>query len=98
MKRFGFFLIFSEKKIFFSEKKHSFFIIFYNIEKKKVTELKSIAKDFGFRRYSKLRKHELIQMIQDFLDNQRNSSNILDELVPEIKLPILQPTKFSVKK
>ena len=67
------------------------------MESKKVTELKSIAKELGLSRYSKLRKHELIQMIRRFMDNQRDSSNILDETVPEINITILKPTQFSAR-
>ena len=66
----------------------------------KVSELKSLAKQFGLNRYSKLRKQELIliieerkrELIQEAVresDRKRNSSNILDESVPEIKIPIL---------
>ena len=69
------------------------------MENKKVPELKSITKQLGLNRYSKLRKRELIQKIQERereliqeADQKRNSSNILDEQVPEINIPIPKPT------
>ena len=61
------------------------------MQNKTVKELKSLAKDLGLRGYSQLRKAELIQM-------RRNSSNILDEPVPEINVPILEPVQFIAKK
>ena len=65
------------------------------MKNKKVPELKSIAKKLGLSRYGKLRKHELIRMIQDFQDNERNSSVILDEADPKTNIQILKPTQFS---
>ena len=44
----------------------------------KVSELKAEAKRLGLKRYSRLSKLELINLIA------RNSSPILDETVPEI--------------
>ena len=68
----------------------------------KVSELKSLAKQFGLNRYSKLRKQELIQIVEERKreliresDQKRNFSDILDESVPEIKTPILKPTPVS---
>ena len=68
----------------------------------KVSELKSLAKQFGLNRYSKLRKQELIQIVEERKreliresDQKRNFSNILDESVPEIKIPILKLTPVS---
>ena len=67
------------------------------MENKKVKELKLIAKQYGLHRYSKLRKAELIHLIkeherkQEELSSKVNSSNILDEAVPEINIPILKP-------
>ena len=64
----------------------------------KVSELKSLAKQFGLNRYSKLRKQELIQIVEERKrelieesDRKRNTSSLLDESVPEIKIPILKP-------
>ena len=56
---------------------------------------KSLAKELRLRGYSKLRKAELIQMIEDHRRN--SSSNILDEPVPEINVPILKPMQFTAK-
>ena len=68
------------------------------MENKKVKELKFIAKKYGLHRYSKLRKAELIHLIKEHerkveeeLTRKVNSSNILDEAVPEINIPILKP-------
>ena len=67
------------------------------MENKKVKELKLIAKQYGLHRYSKLRKAELIHLIQEHerkqeeLTRKVNSSIILDEAVPEINIPILKP-------
>ena len=74
------------------------------MENKKVQELKLIAKQYGLHGYSKLRKAELIHVIKEHerkqestrkaeeeLTRKINSSNILDEAVPEINIPILKP-------
>ena len=68
------------------------------MENKKVKELKFIAKKYGLHRYSKLRKAELIYLIKEHerkveeeLTRKVNSSNFLDEAVPEINIPILKP-------
>ena len=91
---------------------------------KTVKELKSTAKESGLKGYSKLRKFELIKMIEDYkhnesanklrsfskefgarhcdfikkIDHKRNSSNILDEAVPEIKCntPTLKPNQHNI--
>ena len=92
---------------------------------KTVKELKSTAKELGLKGYSKLRKFELIKMIEDYkhnesanklrsfskefgarhrdfikkIDRKKNSSNILDEAVPEINTPIPKPKRLeSLKK
>ena len=69
----------------------------------KVSELKSLAKQFGLNRYSKLRKQELIQIVEERKreliresDRKKNSFSLLDESVPEIKIPILKPTPVSL--
>ena len=90
---------------------------------KTVKELKYTAKEIGLKGYSKLRKFELIQMIEDYkhnestnksrsfakefgarhrdfiknIDRNRNSSNIMDDPVPEIKVPILKPKQFTAR-
>ena len=89
---------------------------------KTVKELKSTAKELGLKGYSKLRKFELIKMIEDYkhnestnklrsfskefgvrhrdlikkIDRKRNSSNILDEEVPEINTPTLKPNQHNI--
>ena len=81
---------------------------------KTVKELKYTAKELGLKGYSKLRKFELIKMIEDYKHNEStnklrsfskefgarhrdfiknndrkiNSSSIMYEPVPEIKVPI----------
>ena len=55
---------------------------------KKLPELKTEAKRLGLKRYSRLKKAELINLIA------RNSSPILDEETPEIDSEILKPTKY----
>ena len=61
------------------------------MQNKTVKELKFLAKDLGLSRYSRLRKAELIQMIEDHRRN--SSSNILDET----NVPILGPVQFTAK-
>ena len=55
---------------------------------KKLPELKAEAKRLGLKRYSRLKKAELINLLT------RNSSPILDEEIPEIDSEILKPTKY----
>ena len=56
---------------------------------RKLPELKAEAKRLGLKRYSRLKKAELINLIA------RNSSPILDEETPEIDSEIiLKPTKY----
>ena len=55
---------------------------------KKLPELKAEAKRLGLKRYSRLKKAELINLLT------RNSSPILDEEIPEMDSDILQPTKY----
>ena len=55
---------------------------------KKLPELKAEAKRLGLKRYSRLKKAELINLIA------RNSSPILDEEIPEIDSEILKPRKY----
>ena len=63
----------------------------------KVSELRDEAKRLGLRRYSHLRKAELIDVINQARERERersrNLSPIFDEPVPEINLQILQPTR-----
>ena len=55
---------------------------------RKLPELKAEAKRLGLKRYSRLKKAELINLID------RNSSPILDEEISEIDSEILKPTKY----
>ena len=55
---------------------------------RKLPELKAEAKRLGIKRYSRLKKAELINLIA------RNSSPILDEEIPEMDSEILKPTKY----
>ena len=55
---------------------------------KNLPELKAEAKRLGLKRYSRLKKADLINLIA------RNSNPILDEEIPEIDSEILKPTKY----
>ena len=55
-----------------------------------VKELKQRAKDRGLKGYSKLRKQELLDLVFP--------TSLLDEPVPDIKSPILQPSMFGKAK
>ena len=55
---------------------------------KNLPELKAEAKWLGLKRFSRLKKADLINLIA------RNSSPILDEEIPEIDSEILKPTKY----
>ena len=55
---------------------------------KNLPELKAKAKRLGLKRFSRLKKADLINLIA------RNSSPILDEEIPEIDSEILKPTKY----
>ena len=64
------------------------------MENKKVKDLKLIAKQYDLHGYSKLRKAELIHVINEHERKQEstrkvNSSSNLDEAVSEINIPFL---------
>ena len=65
-----------------------YFLYTYKMESMKISELKAEVKRLGLRRYSRLRKAELIDLLL------RNQNPILDESVPEIDFPILKPTEY----
>ena len=69
------------------------------MDRLKVTELKAEAKRLGLKRYSNLRKAELIDVINQAHERERgrsrNLSPIFDEPVPEINS---QTNKSSEKK
>ena len=72
------------------------------MDKLKVPELKAEAKRLGLRRFSRLRKAELIDVINQGHERERERSRnltpIFDEPVPEINSQILQPTRAVKKK
>ena len=67
------------------------------MENKTVKELKSLAKDRGIPRYYRMLKAELIEALgntpQNPISVSNTSSNIMDEPIPEINVPILEPSK-----
>lgn len=75
-----------------------------NLGKKTVKELKALAKSLGLKRYSKLRKKELIELIEEKMKKEtlvggaNSRKNIMDEEVPEISVPVLDPIQEKVKK
>ena len=70
-----------------------------------VRTLKITAKDLGLKGYSKLNKSELIKLLKPYEeqikrlaeDKKPKRVNIMDEPVPEIKVPILKPMQFTAK-
>ena len=76
-----------------------------------VKALKITAKDLGLKGYSKLNKSELIELLKPYEeqikrlppiitlaeDKKPKRVNIMDESVPEIKVPILKPIQFTAK-
>ena len=76
-----------------------------------VRVLKITAKDLGLKVYSKLNKSELIELLKPYEeqmkrlppiitlaeDKKPKRVNIMDEPVPEIKVPILKPMQFTAK-
>ena len=58
-----------------------------------VVQLKAIAKKRGIRRYYKLRKAELIRVLEATRKiTVEQKSNIFDEPIPNDPTPVLQPT------
>ena len=76
-----------------------------------VRALKITARDLGLKGYSNLSKSELIELLKPYEermkrlppiitlaeDKKPKRVNIMDEPVPEIKVPILKPTQFTAK-
>ena len=76
-----------------------------------VRALKITARDLGLKGYSKLSKSELIELLKPYEeqikrlppiitlaeDKKPKRVNIMDEPVPEIKVPILKPMQFTAK-
>ena len=59
-----------------------------------VKELKALAKERGIKRYYRLRKAELIESLDTETPPTDAPTTIMDEPVPEIKKPVLSPTKM----
>ena len=57
------------------------------MDNRKVIDLQREAKRLRIKRFSRMRKQELIDKI-------RTAKNILDEEIPEIDSPILRPTIY----
>ena len=70
-----------------------------------IRTLKITAKDLGLKGYSKLNKSELIELLKPYeeqikrlpLLKKPKRVNIIDESVPEIKVPILKSIQFTAK-
>ena len=63
-------------------------------QKMNVKELKALAKERGIKRYYRLRKAELIESLDTETLPTDAPVTIMDEPVPEIKKPVLSPTKM----
>ena len=59
-----------------------------------VKELKALAKERGIKRYYRLRKAELIESLDTETPPTDAPTTIMDAPVPEIKKPVLSPTKM----
>ena len=62
------------------------------MENLKVKDLKALAKERGIKGYYKLRKAELIQALTPVGDHTQ-PQNIMDQPIPEIDIPILEPSQ-----
>jgi len=62
------------------------------MEASTVKQLRVIAKERGVKRYSALRKAELIAAIN--AHSAADNHNFLDDPVPDISAPVLTPTKY----
>ena len=63
------------------------------MENHTVVQLKAIAKERGIRGYYKLRKAELLRIL-DATRLVEQKSNIFDEPIPNDPTPVLQPTPW----
>ena len=63
------------------------FAFYIKMDNRKVVDLRREAKRLRIKRFSRLRKQELIDRI-------RTARNILDEEIPEIDSPILRPPRY----
>ena len=62
------------------------------MENLKVKELKALAKERGIKGYYRMRKAELIQALTPVGDPPQ-PQNIMDQPIPEIDIPILEPSQ-----
>ena len=62
------------------------------MENLKVKELKALAKERGIKGYYRMRKAELIQALTPVGDPSQ-PQNIMDQPIPEIDIPILEPSQ-----
>ena len=62
------------------------------MENLKVKDLKALAKERGIKGYYRLRKAELIEVLTPVGDPPIHQ-NIIDQPIPEIDIPILEPSK-----
>ena len=62
------------------------------MENLKVKDLKALAKERGIKGYYRLRKAELIEALTPVGDHTQ-PQNIMDQPIPEIDIPILEPSK-----
>ena len=64
-----------------------------------VKQLREIAKQRGLKGYYKLRKGQLIDILDTDLPLRKTrESHVLDSPVPDIKVPVLQPTAYVPQK
>ena len=68
------------------------------MENFKVKDLKALAKEKGIKGYYRMRKAELIEVLTPVGDHSQPENppipqNIIDQPIPEINIPILEPSK-----